>query len=111
MKMFVGNSPTTQLSFVQSKQASAIMDCIGRLIPQEGVDYEVTVIFSGVNNPNVSLNITALTDKGEMWKDYVQTMIKKYPPVVDFHGEVLPYSPEQPGKRETDKKEEKNEQK
>lgn len=73
----------SQMSFAQTKQAAAIMDCIGRLIPQEGVDYDVEVIFKGSYNPQVSMNIVALTDKGEFWKKYVMAMISKYPPMVE----------------------------
>lgn len=98
MKMWLakdaGRSPLTQLSYAQTKQAMAVMDCIGRLIPQEGVDYDVEITFKGPNDPSVSLVIVALTDKGEKWKSYVEEMIRKYPPTVDFNGDVLPDSPE-----------------
>ena len=76
-------SEIRSMSFQQNKQAIAIADCIGRLIPQEGVDYEVEVIFSGRNNPSVSMNIVPLTDKGEWWKKYVISMIGKYPPTIE----------------------------
>lgn len=78
-----GRSNIENLSFPQTKQAAAIMDCLGRLIPQEGVDYEVEVVFKGVNDPRLSMNIIARTDKGEWWKEYVKKMISKYPPTVD----------------------------
>ena len=80
----------SQMSFAQTKQAAAIMDCIGRLIPQEGVDYDVEVIFNGSYNPQVSMNIVALTDKGEFWKKYVMAMISKYPPMVENPEQSLP---------------------
>lgn len=72
-----------ELSFQQGKQAAAIMDCIGRLIPQEGVDYDVEIVFKGKYNPSVSMSIEAHTDKGEWWKGYVMKMISKYPPTVE----------------------------
>ena len=75
--------PISALSFAQTKQAAAIMDCIGRMIPHEGVDYDVQVIFQGSYAPSVSMNIIAHTDKGEWWKRYVSEMIKKYPPTVE----------------------------
>ena len=87
--------PLQNLSFAQTKQAAAVMDCIGRLIPHEGVDYEVEIIFKSAYDPSVSLNITALTDKGTLWKDYLMKMIAKYPPVVDYHGDVLPDNPKE----------------
>lgn len=86
--------PLQDLSFAQTKQAAAIMDCIGRLIPHEGVDYEVEIVFKSAYDPSVSLNITALTDKGTLWKEYLTKMIAKYPPVVDYHGDVLPDVPD-----------------
>lgn len=85
-----GRNPVSNMSFPQTKQAAAIMDCIGRLIPQEGVDYDVEVIFKGSYNPQVSMNIVALTDKGEFWKKYVMEMIKKYPPTVENPDQALP---------------------
>ena len=84
-------SRLTSLSFMQNKQASAIMDSIGRLIPIEGVDYNVEIIFSADNASSVSMNITAMTDKGEWWRRYVMEMFKKYPPTIDAPGEPLPY--------------------
>jgi len=77
-----GRHSVTQMSFPQTKQAAAVMDCFGRLIPQEGVDYDVEITFKGSYNPSVSMNVVAHTDKGEWWKRYVMEMIKKYPPQV-----------------------------
>ena len=75
--------PVAELSYMQSRQAAAIMDCVGRLIPQEGVDYDVDIIFRGEANENLSMNITPHTDKGEWWRRYVSEMMKKYPPRVE----------------------------
>jgi len=66
-----GRRPVTQMSFPQTKQAAAIVDCIGRLIPQEGVDYDVEITFKGNYDPSVSMNIVPHTDKGEWWRKYV----------------------------------------
>lgn len=77
------------LSFMQTKQCAAVMDAIGRLIPQEGVDYETEIIFNGANNSSVSMNITSLTEKGEWWKDYVMSMIGKYPPKMENPEEAI----------------------
>lgn len=85
-----GRKSVSNMSFPQTKQCAAIMDCIGRLIPQEGVDYDVEVIFKGSYNPSVSMNIVALTDKGEFWKEYVMKMIKKYPPTVENPDQAFP---------------------
>lgn len=85
-----GKVQLTELSFGQSKQAAAIVDAIGRLIPIEGVDYEVDVIFSTTDANNVSLNIVSKTDKGEWWKRYVMGFISKYPPTIEAPGEPLP---------------------
>ena len=98
-----GRKPVAKMSFPQTKQAAAIMDCIGRLIPQEGVDYDVEVIFKGAYNPQVSMNIVALTDKGEWWKKYVMEMIRKYPPTVENPEQSLPAElaeKEEPGEEE-----------
>lgn len=72
----------SNMSFAQQKQAAAIMDCFGRLIPQEGVDYDVEIVFKGMYNPSVSVNIVPHTDKGEAWRGYLGTFMKKYPPTV-----------------------------
>ena len=62
----------SNMSFQQTRQAAAIMDCIGRMIPQEGVDYDVEIIYKdGEYNPSLSMNIVAHTDKGEWWKRYI----------------------------------------
>lgn len=84
-----GKVPIRELSFVQSRQAAAIMDCIGRLIPHEGVDYDVEIIFKDKNSPSVSLNIVAHTDKGEFWRRYVMQMISKYPPTAENPEEAI----------------------
>ena len=78
-----GTTPVKEMSYMQSRQAGAIADCIGRLIPQEGVDYDMVVIFNGEADDNVQMRITPLTDKGEWWRGYVAEMIKKYPPNVE----------------------------
>lgn len=93
MRLMIGQQPLRNLSFAQNMQATAIMDGIARLIPQEGVDYDVHVIFKGPNDPSVSMNIVAHTDKGEWWKQYVAQMIRKYPPVVEYKGDRLPENP------------------
>ena len=59
------------------------MDCIGRMIPQEGADYDVEVTFKGAYNPSVSMSVVPHTNKGEWWRRYVSEMIKKYPPQVE----------------------------
>ena len=86
MRIFVQEGgvkrPVTQMTLPQGKQAAAIMDCFGRLIPQEGIDYDVEITFKGAYSPSVSMGIVSHTDKGEWWKKYVLEMIKKYPPMV-----------------------------
>ena len=77
-----GRRPLLNMTTPQIRQAVAIMDCIGRLIPQEGVDYDVDIVFKGANDPSVSMRVLALTDKGVWWRKYVMEMIKEYPPVV-----------------------------
>lgn len=82
--------PVTQMTIPQAKQAAAIMDCFGRLIPQEGVDYDVEITFKGSYSPSVSIGVVAHTDKGEWWKKYVLEMIKKYPPMVQNPDPSIP---------------------
>lgn len=82
-------TPLKNMSWAQTKQAAAIMDCFGRLIPQEGIDYDVEIDFKGEYDPSVSLNVTSQTDKGEWWKKYVAEMIKKYPPMVENPEEAI----------------------
>lgn len=86
MRMFLSDggivTPVSKMTIPQAKQAAAIMDCFGRLIPQEGVDYDVEITFKGSYSPSVSMGVVAHTDKGEWWKKYVMEMIKKYPPTV-----------------------------
>ena len=97
MKFFLenekGRTLIEDLSYAQSKQAVAIMDAVARLIPQEGIDYDVNITFKGEYNPSVSMKIEAHTDKGEFWKQYVAQMIGKYPPKVDYAGDALPENP------------------
>lgn len=82
-----------KLTLSQLHQTAAIADCLGRLIPQEGVDYDVNVILRGKNETRVSMQIVALTDKGQWWKEYVGRMIHKYPPTTTYKADVLPDSP------------------
>lgn len=84
----------SEMSYVQGRQAMAIMDCIGRLIPQEGVDYDVSIIFKGDNDSDVSMSIQPHTDKGEWWKKYVMEMIPKYRPTVENPEQSLPEDPD-----------------
>lgn len=84
-----GRRQVHQMSFVQLKQSAAVMDCFGRMIPQEGVDYDVEVVFKGVDNPSVSMYMIPHTDKGEWWKRYAEVMIKKYPPTVENPEEAI----------------------
>lgn len=93
-----------KLSVGQLHQTAAIADCLGRLIPVEGVDYEIHVILRGTHDTRVSMQIIPLTDKGEWWKDYVGKMIRKYPPTTSYKADVLPDGP-------ADYKEENNEHK
>ncbi len=86
--------PISEMSFAQTKQAAAIMDCFGRLIPHEGVDYDVEITFKGDYNPSVGMNLVALTDKGEWWKRYASEMIKKYPPTAENPKEAIEEEPE-----------------
>lgn len=93
-----------KLSVGQMHQTAAIADCLGRLIPTEGVDYDVHVILRGKNETRVSMQIEPLTDKGKWWKEYVSKMIHKYPPTTSYKGDVLPDG-------SADDKEENNERK
>ena len=88
-----GAQEIEELSFQQGKQASAIMDSIGRMIPQEGVDYDVEIIFKSKYDPSVSMNIVSHTDKGEWWKRYVMEMIRKYPPTVENPPQAIENDP------------------
>ena len=94
MRVFIldgtGKTAITQMSIPQSKQSIAIADCIGRLIPQEGVDYDIEVTFKGRNDPSVSMGIIPHTDKGEWWRKYVLEMINKYPPTVHNPEQSIP---------------------
>ena len=78
------------MTYAQSYQARSLMECIAGLIPQEGVDYDVEIIFTGGSNTNVKMRIVAKTDKGAYWRDYVTKMISKYPPTGKPIGEALP---------------------
>ena len=84
-----GKRPLHTMTTPQIKQAVAVMDCIGRLIPQEGVDYDVEIVFKDGNPYSVSMGVIALTDKGEWWKKYVLEMIKKYPPTIENPPEAI----------------------
>lgn len=95
MKVFSKNKDgaryeISDLSFMRTKQVISVMDAIGRLIPQEGVDYSVEITFDDTNPSAVSLLIKAHTDKGELWKSYVEEMIGKYPPTINPPGEAIP---------------------
>lgn len=70
------------------KKIGAIVDCLARLIPQEGVDYNLKLTLE--DGGNIKLNITPLTDKGVFWRDYVSKMIHKYPPNANYVGYQIP---------------------
>jgi hypothetical protein len=93
-----------KLSVGQLHQTAAIADCLGRLIPVEGVDYDIHVILRGAHDTHVSMQIIPITDKGKWWKEYVGKMIHKYPPTTSYKADVLPDRP-------TDYKEESNDNK
>lgn len=63
------------LSSLQLRQATVVADTVARLIPHEGVDYEVDI--PGSDAP---FGIRPVTDKGEAWGEYVSTMMRSDPP-------------------------------
>lgn len=63
------------LSSLQLRQATVVADTVARLIPHEGVDYEVDIPGS-----DTSFGIRPVTDKGEAWSEYVLSMMRSYPP-------------------------------
>lgn len=63
------------LSSLQLRQATVVADTVARLIPHEGVDYEVDIPGS-----DVPFGIRPVTDKGEAWGEYVSTMMRSDPP-------------------------------
>jgi len=77
--------PVGKLSFKQQQRVVILADALARLIPQEGVDYDVDVILDG-DSRRVSMEIIPLTDKGALWRDYVKKMIRVYPPSADYKG-------------------------
>lgn len=86
-----GKKPlASSLTFPQTKQAAAIMDTIARLIPHEGVDYDVEITFKGDYNVSVSMSIIPLTEKGEWWRKYAMEMIKKHPPTIENPEMAIP---------------------
>lgn len=80
MRLFVddgaGRQPVSRMSFMQTKQAAAVMDGIGRLIPHQGVDYDVTI-------DNDEFGMTPLTDKGAAFKEFVGASFVRNPPDID----------------------------
>ena len=74
--------PVEHMTTAMTLQSIAVADCLGRMIPQEGVDYDMELIFSKAHESSVRMNIIPHTDKGEWWRRYVLEMIKKYPPEV-----------------------------
>ena len=82
--------PVNGLTVLQGNTVVAYADAIARLIPQEGIDYDVVITFSGESDLKTSMRIIPHTDKGEWWKDYIHALIKKYPPVPRYNGDVLP---------------------
>lgn len=63
------------LSSLQLRQATVVADTVARLIPHEGVDYEVDI--PGSDTP---FGIRPVTDKGEAWSEYVLAMMRSDPP-------------------------------
>lgn len=63
------------LSSLQLRQAAVVADTVARLIPHEGVDYEVDI--PGSDAP---FGIRPFTDKGEAWGEYVLSMTRSDPP-------------------------------
>ena len=156
-----GKTPNPSLSFAQSKQAVAIMDCVARMVPHEGVDYDITlngstfdiqpltdkgqffrsfigacvsktppdipvgdgalvaiksylsslvpregvdfnveIVFKGAYSPSVSMSVVAANERGEWWKRYIMEMIRKYPPTVENPEPSMPIDPEEPKENE-----------
>jgi hypothetical protein len=72
-----------QPSYMRIRQAVSVMDAIGRLIPQEGVDYSVSITFNERNASSIQIGIEPHTDKGEAWRDYLDVYLRKYPPTIE----------------------------
>ena len=83
MKDENGVHPTEAYSMSMNRQAIAIADCDGRLIPQEGVDYDIKIAFAKDNPGDVSIDIIPLTDKGEFWRDYAMKTLRADPSLVN----------------------------
>jgi hypothetical protein len=73
----------------------AVRDCVGRLIPKEGIDYDIEVLFNGENDKSVSMGIVALTEKGRLWREYAMPMLGKNPPTIENPPEAIQEEPEQ----------------
>lgn len=61
----------------QTRQAASVMEQFAGYIPIEGKDYDIEITFSETNSSRVGIKIVAYTERGEFWRDYVATMMKK----------------------------------
>lgn len=78
MKMFLRDGESSHeisvsdLSVMNIRQAAAITDAVARLIPHEGVDYEI-------KGDGVNFSFNGITDKGELWCRFIHGYAKKHP--------------------------------
>lgn len=78
MKMFLRDGESTReisvsdLSVMNVRQAAAIVDAVARLIPHEGVDYEV-------KEDGADFSFRWMTDKGEAWCRFIRDYERSHP--------------------------------
>ena len=60
------------------------------LLPEEGVDYDIRVVYKSSGSRNVVMDIETMNERGKFWRTYVMRMIRKYPPTTTYESERLP---------------------
>jgi hypothetical protein len=63
---------------------------LAEVMPKEGVDFDPVIVFSGSDKSRISFEMEIMTERGSLWKSYVMKMIRKYPPTLEYAGEMLP---------------------
>ena len=66
-----------------------------RLIPEEGVDYDVRIVYKAPGSRNLKMDILVMNERGKFWKSYVMSMIRKYPPTTTYESFRLPEEAEE----------------
>lgn len=82
-----------ELQIAPVHTTSEFLSLLPEIIPEEGRDYEVAIVYKG--GSKVSVRVMALNRKGELWRSAVLKLLSERPPEIMHGSGALPDNPTQ----------------